>query len=133
MRADGEPHCQLQIGGIIRRQPFGAREVEHTAESTRWRLFVDDDDQGFQQGYEFAAVCLCDPPAALAQSQDVSYFEMPYCRNGSCFVGKTLQHSIAGSGRLVLEAPGESDGGVQHKIRHRRPSLMSCLTGMSKV
>lgn len=41
---DAEPHRQFQIGGIISCQPFRSCEVEHTAESARWPLFIDDDD-----------------------------------------------------------------------------------------
>src|SRR5208282_5056244 len=71
--------------------------------------------------------------ASFAQRQHVRDFEMPYGWNGRCFDGKTLQHPIGGGSRLILEAPCKGHGSIEHDFRHLLPSLISCLTGTSKV
>ena len=69
----------------------------------------------------------------LAQRQYIRDFEMPYRRDGSCFVGKALEYSVRSFSGFVLEAPAQRDGRVENEVRHRRPSLISCLTGTSNV
>src|SRR5205807_963218 len=118
---------------IVRRKAFAAGEIEYLREGARGGLLVRRNRQNLQPRNKVSVFSSGDTPAALAERQHVGDFQMPYRRNGGIFSFETVKQPIGGLRQLVFEAPGKSDGSMEHKTCHRRPCSINFLTGMPSV
>src|SRR6516162_2622242 len=72
-----EPHRQLEVSGVISRQPFLPREIEHTGESACRGIPVDDYLDYLQQSDQFRALRRGYPSAALGQRESIGNLQVP--------------------------------------------------------
>src|SRR5207248_10480382 len=69
----------------------------------------------------------------LGKREHIHALHVQYGGDCGGIVGNALQYMVGRLRGLVIEAPGESYRGVEHKLYHRRPCSISCRIGTSSV
>src|SRR5271165_1852295 len=112
---------KLKISRVIGGQPLSSRQGQNLAPGPGRRFLIDRDRQIRDEIQSCRNIASVNPAALLRLKKHIAQFQMPEAWHDGAIVADTLEQSVGLGGGLVLEAPGQGNGGVDDRFGHGRP------------